>query len=130
MATRPVVKVEGARQLRAALRRAGDDLGDLKTANLAAAALVARAASLDVPRRSGLLAGTVRPGATQSAAIVRAGSSRVPYAAVIHYGWAARHIEPHPFLWDPATRTEMQWLEIYRARIRELVDRVERQAHP
>jgi hypothetical protein len=49
---------------------------------------------------------------------------------VIEYGWQARHIVARPYAWPGATRTEPQWLEIYRARITELVNRVEREAHP
>lgn len=126
----PVVRVEGGRQLRAALREAAGDLGDLRHANTQAAALVARAGAADAPRRSGLLAASVRPGASQSAAIVRAGSARVPYAGVIHYGWPARHIRAQPWLREDAERTQPTWLALYHRAIQAILDRIERHAQP
>lgn len=130
MANPPVVRVEGGRELRSALRQAEGGLADLRQTNAAAAALVSRVGAIGAPRRSGLLAATVRPGATQSAAIVRAGSARVPYAGVIHYGWAERHIQPNPWLQEGAERTQPAWLGLYRRAIEALLARVERQAHP
>lgn len=130
MAGPPVVQVHGARQLRSALRAAAGDLADLRRANAEAAAVVAHAGQSDAPRRTGLLAASVRPGATQSAAIVRAGSSRVPYAGVIHYGWEARHIPANPWLMEDAEQTQPTWLELYRDAIQALLDRVARTAHP
>lgn len=126
----PVVRVEGGRQLRAALRDMGDGLTDLRAANTEAATIAARAGAADAPRRTGLLAGTIRPGATQAAAIVRAGSARVPYAAVIEYGWAARHIRPNPFLREGAEQTQPAWLAVYSRSIDRLILRVESKAHP
>ena len=34
--------------------------------------------------------------------MVRAGRAAVPYAGVIHFGWAAHSIAPQPFLYDAA----------------------------
>lgn len=129
-ASPPVVRVDGGRQLRAALRDMEDGLSDLRTANAEAAAIAARAGQADAPRRSGLLAASVRPGATQSAALIRAGSARVPYAGVIHYGWADRHISPNPFLREGAEQTQPAWLAIYSRTIDRLILRVESKAHP
>lgn len=126
MASQPVVRVVGARELRAAMRRAGHDLADLKDVNADVAQLASRQARTDAPRLTGRLAGTVRPGATQSAAILRAGGRSVPYAAVIHWGWPARHIAPHPFLVQAAEETEPSWLALYRRAVDELLARVER----
>lgn len=109
-----VYKVEGARQLRASLRRAGDDLTDLKDANRAAADIVTPAARTRAPRRSSRLEDSVRAGATKTAAVIRAGNNRktasgVPYANPIHWGWFSRGIKPHPFLSLAAQETEQQW---------------------
>lgn len=128
--TPPVVRVEGGRQLRAALRDMEGGLVDLRKANAEAATVAARAGAGEAPRRSGQLAASIRPGATQSAAIVRAGSARVPYAGVIEYGWAARHIAPHPFLRTGAEHTQTAWLAVYRRAIDRLILRVESKAHP
>lgn len=126
----PVVRVEGARQLRAALKRAEGGLADLRAVNARAAAVAAVAGRTEAPRQTGALAASVRSSGTQAAAIVRAGSTAVPYAAVIHYGWAARHIRPNPYLLEGAEQTEPAWLALYRQEIDRLIDRVEREAHP
>lgn len=130
MAAAPIVRVEGARQLRRALSRAGDDLADLRDANAQAAAVASRAGAARAPRRSGTLAASVRPGATKTQAVIRAGGARVPYAGPIHWGWPARHIAPQPFLSEGAQATEPTWLGIYMAAIERIVARVAREAHP
>lgn len=109
--TGPVVKVEGMRRLRRELKRAGVDLSDLRDVNLQAAQTVAGAVL--PPRRTGRLAGSIRPGASRTAGVVRAGGARIPYAGPIHWGWPAHRIEAQPFLVDAAQRTEPTWVEQY-----------------
>ena len=119
--------VEGARQLRATLRKSGDDLGDLKAANQQAASIVAPAATSRAPKRSGSLEKTIRPGATKTAAIVRAGNNRkagVPYANPIHWGWFKRGIKPHPFLSLAAQATEQQWQTAYEAALAKVLEQI------
>lgn len=120
MAGTPALQVDGARQLRASLKRAGVSVQDLKDAHKAVAEMVARASAPDAPRSphgsnrgpSGTLAGTVRAAGTQSAAIVRAGSARVPYAAVVHWKtghpWIAEAAEEQ---FDPAQDLYLKALE-------------------
>lgn len=126
----PIVRVEGARQFRAALRRADGDLADLKAVNADVAAVAARAGRIDAPHRSGALAATVRSSGTATQAIVRVGTSRVPYAGPIHYGWPARHIAPHPFIITGAESSQPAWLDLYVAAIDRIVARIERESHP
>lgn len=121
------VQIEGARQLRATLKRAGGDLQDLRAANRRAATTVVPAAAALAPKRSGALAASVRAGATTRAGVVRAGKKRVPYAGPVHWGWPSRPdpargirggpIKPHPFLMQAAQDTEPQWVPIYEAEI-------------
>lgn len=92
----PVLQVEGARQLRKSMAAAGIQLQDLKEAHRALAEYVVGVQR--PPVVTGRLAATVRPGATRNSAIVRAGGARVPYAAVIHWGWEARHIVANKWL--------------------------------
>lgn len=127
---RPVVAVEGARQFRAALRRADGDLADLKQTNADVAAIAARQGRIDAPHRSGALASTVRSSGTATQAIVRVGTSRVPYAGPIHYGWPARHISPHPFIIEGAEQSQPAWLSLYMAAIERIIARIERTAQP
>lgn len=97
---RPAIEVEGAKELRAAMRRMDGRLDDLKDVHRAAGEIVASAARAIVPRRSGRLGETIRVDRRASGASVLAGRSRVPYAGPIHFGWPRRNIEPQPFLYD------------------------------
>lgn len=118
------VELVGARKLRTALRRADVDMSTLRAPNLAAARIVAGVGAARAPRRTGTLAANVRPGATRSAGVVRAGGARVPYAAPIHWGWPSRHIQPNPFLADAAAATEPMWIRAYMAEMERIVSRV------
>lgn len=120
----PVVQVEGARELRASMRAAGRDLGDLADANQRVAGYVAAAATTAAPHRSGSLAATVRGNRAASSAVVKAGGSAVRYAGAVHWGWPARHITAQPFLADTAARTEQTWTGIYFEAVQRIVDRI------
>lgn len=123
--TQPLVEVDGLRQLRRSLRRAGEHMTEIKAANKAAADHVS--AATKPPQRSGALAATVRTSGTNTAGIVRVGKKRVPYANPIHWGWPARNIEAQPFVTDAAQATEPQWTEIYLQHINDILDRIERE---
>ena len=128
MAERPVLSVDGARQLRRTLKGANPQLLErLKTAHRDAADVVVPAArALIAPfSKSGRLAGSIRPGATKTAAVVRAGSKRIPYAGVRHYGWPARHIVAVPFLTEAAQQTEPLWLEKYHREVLAVLDTIQ-----
>lgn len=117
-------RLVGAARLRATLRAAGADLGDLKTANAAAAATVAAAAGVRAPRRSGALASSVRGNRAVGKAVVMAGRGSVAYAGPIHWGWAARGIEPNPFVIDAAEATEPVWTAAYAVDVQRAVNNV------
>ena len=115
----------GARELRRTLRKAGDDLAELKAAHAEAAGIVAGAARPGAPRVSGALAGTVRPGATKTAAIVRAGKASVPYANPIHWGWGRRHIAANPWMSRAATSTENTWTAAYAEAVDKIIGTIQ-----
>ena len=95
------VSVEGARELRKALKTVGDEAkAGLKETNVEVAEIVARAAVTRVPTQSGALRETIRAAGAQTRASVKAGFKKVPYAGPIHFGWPARNIAPQPFLYD------------------------------
>jgi bacteriophage protein of unknown function (DUF646) len=125
------IKVEGARQLRASLKRAGHDLEDLKATNRKVAEVVDTRAKKHVPvgndidKRGKRLRDTIRPGATKTTAIVRAGGKKVPYANPIHWGWGKRHIRPQSFLSISARATEPTWFGIYQHDIQEILNKIE-----
>lgn len=118
------VTVTGARELRATMKRAGVDLQDLKDTNEGVGNIVARAATARAPRRSGALAGSIRASKAAGRATVKAGSKRVPYAGVIHYGWSAHHIRPRPFVTEAAAATQPAWLDLYKTGIQTVLDKI------
>jgi hypothetical protein len=119
--TREGVRVEGARDLRRQLRAAGHDLGDLKAAHRAAADIVAADAARRAPKRTGRLAGNIRGSGTQTAAIVRVGGARVPYANPIHWGWPRRGIAANRFVTDAMAATEGRWTAAYQNAVDDIV---------
>lgn len=116
------VQLIGERRLRTTLHKAGVDLSDLTAANKQVAGVVA--AATRYTRRTGRLAGSVRPGGTRASAIVRAGGSAVPYAGVQEYGWDAHHIRPQSAIRDAAITTRPSWLDLYLARIKRVLSTV------
>lgn len=119
------VQIDGLAQLRRTLRRLGVDVQDFRNANAEAARVVATEAAARVPKRTGALAGTIRP-AEKSAtrAIVRAGYARVPYAGPIHWGWPKRHIRASLFITGAAADTEPTWVDKYMRDLEAMVARV------
>lgn len=108
------VRVEGARELRRSLRKAGSDLQDLRDdAHRPVSTFVAAQARPAAPRLTGRLASSGRPGATKTSAVVRFGGARVPYAGPIHWGWPARNIKAQPWLADTVDRTMPAWSRMY-----------------
>ena len=113
MARGPVVEVEGAKQLRATLKKAGDDLGDLKTTHDQIARLIATTSKPRSPVLTGRLSGSVRGSGAATVATVRAGGAAIPYANAIHWGWAAHGIRANPFIAATAHDTEPIWTRYY-----------------
>jgi len=122
---RTAIEVDGARQLRASLKRAGLDVQDLKDAHRAVAEMVKDRAAPAAPRRTGRLAGSLRAAGTQREAIVRAGGARVPYANPIHWGWPARHIAAQRFISDAVLRNEDPALDMYLHALETIIDKIE-----
>lgn len=122
-ANRPVVvtRVEGAKRLRATLRKAGDDLQGMKRLHSDIASSVARKARANAPKRTGRLKSTVRSTGTKNAAIVRAGFKKVPYANPIHWGWPRHGITPNRFVLNAARSTESTWLSHYSKEIKNII---------
>lgn len=110
------VRVEGLRELRRFLAKAGDDVGKdgLKKIHDKVGEPVEREATIRVPRRSGRLAGSIRRAkASTTKATVRAGKKSVPYAGPIHFGWPARNIAPQPFLTDALASKHDDVIDLY-----------------
>lgn len=124
---RPTVRVEGATELRRAMRRMGEDLGELRDTHREGAELVRDEAEGTAPRRSGALSRSHRVQASRTRASVSAGS-RLAYAAVIHFGWPAHRIAPQPWLYEAADDRNDAVRDVYERRVAELVRRLDREA--
>jgi hypothetical protein len=98
MATGGGVRVEGLAALQRDLLALGVELDDLKDVMGSLARRGASLAASFAPRRSGALAASIRGNRAKNAAIVSAGTARVPYAGAINYGWRRQHITPALFL--------------------------------
>lgn len=122
------VEVRGARKLRAACKRAGVDLDDLREAHAEAARIVETASRARVPVLSGTLAASLRSSGTKTAAVVRAGGARVPYAGPIHWGWGRRNIVARLFITGPAADTESTWVPVYERAVESTLDKLARAA--
>lgn len=119
------IQVQNGRQFRAAFKKAGHDVTDLKEAHAAVAGIVSTAARFGAPVSSGKLASSGRASGTVSASIVRFGGARVPYANPQHWGWWKRHIKPNPWVTEAAQETEPRWSALFYARIDQILSTIQ-----
>ncbi|NQW90281.1 HK97 gp10 family phage protein [Curtobacterium sp. VKM Ac-2861] len=94
------VRVDGLNKAVRALRKSGADMQDMSELMHAIGTTVVLAARPRAPHLSGAVSRSIRAGRGKTKAVIRAGSARVPYAGVQHYGWPAHGIAAHPFLTD------------------------------
>jgi phage gpG-like protein len=116
------VEVAGSARLASTLRKYGGDLDNLTRVNTQIGRYVAVAAGAAAPRRSGTLAHSVAGRGTRSGAVI---TSRLAYAAPVHWGWPGRHIDARPFMSDAAAATEPTWVDWYFQEIVRLMQQVE-----
>lgn len=134
------IRVEGARELASAFRKAGytDLLDALKTANLFAAEVAVDEANPQIPTRSGRLKSSTEATATASAGKAQA---KTAYAAAIHWGRKRGNvgrppgnhkgnnpIKGRPFLWDAAQRSVPRIEPEYRDEIMRIIEAAMRSA--
>ncbi|MFT4299319.1 MAG: hypothetical protein QM597_06775 [Aeromicrobium sp.] len=120
------LRVKGGRELRRTLKQAGDDLGDLKQAHAAAAGIVAPVARANAPvGATGRLAASVRPGASKTESMIRAGKKSVPYAGVHEFGWPDRNIAAQPFIIPAAHDTEPRWVTLFEIALNRILNRIQ-----
>lgn len=92
----PAIEVSGIRDLRRDLRVINRTLDrELSKELREAVRPVLREAVMLTPKRSGKLAGSLRPYASGSSVGIR---SRLPYANPIHWGWPSRKIAASEFI--------------------------------
>jgi hypothetical protein len=118
------IRVEGARELRSALKKAGDDASDLKDVHREVGDIVVGEAKAIGPKRSGRLTGSGRATKNKTSATVKFGGGGIPYAGVIHFGWAGHNIEPNPFVYDALDHRRAEVLERYEAGVKKITDQI------
>lgn len=124
MARAARIQVEGARELRRALKKAGDEAEDLKDAHQAAGEVVVTEAQSIVPTLSGRLGASIRASRAKAGATVKAGGAGVVYAGVQHFGWPGHNISPNPFLYTAIDNRRNEVIEAYETAIDKITDRV------
>lgn len=96
MATDTYLRITGLEAVERDLAQIGVKLSDLDFTRIANEGM--RLAASFAPKRSGKLAASIKASKSKSRATIRAGGTRVPYAAAINYGWRKRNIEPAGFM--------------------------------
>ena len=118
------VSSRGFKELRETIRAAQRDLADMKPVNTEVSSYVLDRTQAPIGP-SGDLSKSGRSSGTKTAAVVRFGTRRVPYAQPIHWGWGRRHIAAHPFLTRAGKKTEPGWIDIYSRRLDEIINQIE-----
>ena len=123
------ITVEGANVLRRNLRKVGKDLPKgMKLIHQEVAGPVAALAKQKARRKSGRLAGSIRPSSTTTMARIQAGSG-VVYAGVQHYGWPGHGIEANPFLTEAIEEKTASTLTLYEKKLSAWIDSVWQDSH-
>ena len=112
MAQKPVIEVEGGRELRKALKAAGEDLSDFKEAHIQVAEFVIGYADTNgfTPVRTGALRDSQVAAKTGASAGIRFGKG-LRYAGFVYNG--TRRIKANPWLHRTAEASKDEWLAIY-----------------
>lgn len=92
------VYVEGLRETVRSLERLGTEVTDLKDAFKRIGNIVVQEAQQRAPKKTGALAGSIKPSNTKNKSNIRAGSARVPYAGVQEWGWPSHNITGQHYL--------------------------------
>ena len=90
MASQVKIEVDGLKEARAAVRKAGGSLEDLEKVNRDAAELIQADAVRRAPRRSGRLRAAIEVQASATTGKV-IGSGQLVYLPVVHFGWVTRN---------------------------------------
>ena len=101
------VVVKGVDNIQLLLSKLGKDIESNSGLNRNISSLVAKKASAIAPKLSGAFASSIVGNGTSERAQIVAGSSTVPYAGVIEYGWPQKGREARPYLM-PAVNNNMK----------------------
>lgn len=118
---KPAVQVEGAREVRATLRKLGKGTSDMSAVHRKVAALVVGPAQGRTRRKSGDLAGSYKIRASAAKAAI---TSSLVYAAVQEFGWPRRGITPSLALTGALEDQAGPITDAYQRHVADLVDRL------
>lgn len=122
--TRQGISVEGLSLLLRNLRKLDSEHGKAaKKIHEEVAEPVASLAKSKARKKSGKMASTIRPYATQSAARVGAGA-RTKYTGVQHYGWPGHGISPNMFLTESINDLQPQIANDYERRLGQWIEQI------
>lgn len=130
MANDPLITVEGGRQLRATMRRAGMDMQRMKDAHAATARVAQQGITAKAPKKTGAMASTIRSSGTMSYAVVRAGFKSRPYAGPNNWGWPANaggirgSFGGEHWMYAGARATESAWVAVYAAEVQKIANTI------
>ena len=103
------ITIKGIKEVTDTLNKLGKDLESNIELNKELSTTLSQKASAMAPRLTGALASSVVGNPSTEKAQISAGSSAVPYAGVIEYGWPLRNIEARPYL-NPAVNDNMGYI--------------------
>jgi hypothetical protein len=115
------LKTEGLAKASRALAKAGDYAEDQRDLMHSIGQVIVNEAKGIAPVRSGALVNAIRAGRGKTKAVVRAGFRKVPYAPVIHYGWADHNIEPQPYMLQALANKREEAFNLYQNGMRALL---------
>lgn len=139
--TKQYIKIEGAKELRKALKQLEDKtarsrLGQEFKAEFAeAVAGVVADAKSGAPHRTGALSNSIRgQGSLKGGKVTAGGTRKVQYAAPIHWGWPTRpnkargwrggRIAANPFLIDALNKNRAEIVRLMERGVNRLLDEV------
>lgn len=117
------IQIEGADLLRRNLRKVQKDLPKgMKLIHQEIAGPVAALARQKARRKSGRMAGTIKPSSTTTMARVQAGP--LIYLPPQHWGWSGHNISPNRFITEALEERTDQTLRLYEKKLGEWIDSV------
>lgn len=116
------IEIENLRETQKALKDFSKATREeMKEVHRRAGEIVVEGALRIVPFRTGALAASLKSNPTMRQGRVRVGSATVPYAGAIHFGWAARNIQPNPFIYDVLDQRRQEVFNAYAEGISKLI---------
>lgn len=130
MAKNPLIEIEGGRELRSSMRRAGIDMQNMRDAHAVVARVAEGGIRAKAPKVTGGMASTIRSSGTVTNAVVRAGFKSRPYAGPNNWGWPAAaggirgSFGGEHWMYAGARATENQWVAVYADEVQKISNQI------